>query len=104
MIKTLPYVTSGVVMGVHDRGWYQDWWRKRLEHDEKSAFRAPLDGRATDDGAGLGGEYLERRGVRATLSRWHASYRRFMDTPWGVILALLGWVYVIARVLRWWTS
>lgn len=104
MIKTTLYEIRELAMGVHDRDWYRDWWRKRLEHEEKAAFRVPLGGRATDEGAELGGEYLERRGVGVTLSRWWAAYQRFLDSTWGVIFLLFCSVYVVARLLRWWFS
>jgi hypothetical protein len=48
-------------MGIESRDYYRDWWRKRTGYQEKARFRVPAaeEGRATDDHAEAGGEYLE---------------------------------------------
>lgn len=35
-------------MGMEDRDWYRDWWRKKQGHVERARFRVPLEGVATD--------------------------------------------------------
>lgn len=28
-------------MGIHDRDWYQEWWKKKMGYTERADFRVP---------------------------------------------------------------
>ena len=71
-------------MGMQDRDYYRDWWRKKTGHVEKATFRVPFPNGEDD-----GGAYL--RGVESPrVESWHPilSFLLFVVICFGTFFLL----------------
>lgn len=54
-------------MGMQDRDYYKEWWKKRTGYEEKASFRLPAYSNEDDDG----GAYLRGASTQKKQRSWH---------------------------------
>ncbi|SFD87196.1 hypothetical protein [Paracidovorax konjaci] len=66
-------------MSYHDRDWYIDWWKKKMNYVERATFRVPENVRA---------DWIRR-------SRWRRVFRRVAVLVFCLVAAI-----VVKRLVR----